>query len=290
MNVSDPIHKPERRYTPLYAGNLRLAGTSDIVLGGYGGAGQSIIANMLLELGFNYVDPYTEVLHPDGSTSAVDEHTRFRSRMAAIHRRDGGKAGHVPPRPWPRFFKTHLPPEVFDGSQLGGAWLIVRDPRDALYSWYNWRRSFAEAEWDKVDGDLATFLGSADYTGRTPVDDWVYFHQEWLRADPSWQPLVWTRFEDLKRDAVPYVREALRTFHIDVSDDTLDSALKRSSFESMRKHEESVADTDRTGSAEPRMMRRGKVGEWQEWLTPALSEYFARQNVRDIAQIFGYSV
>nr|WP_296070326.1 sulfotransferase domain-containing protein [uncultured Actinoplanes sp.] len=279
--------RPDRRFTALYRNNLEQVGPADIVLAGYGGAGQSIIANALLELRLNYVDPYTELLHEDGSTSHVTDHAGFRSRMAALHARDTGTGRRVPERPWPRFFKTHLPPEVFP-RRVGGLWLVVRDPRDALHSWYQWRKNFAEVDWDRVRGDFGQFLREADHSGRRPAADWAYFYSEWLRYGEGLDRMVCTRFEDVKSDPLPVLRDALRSLGLVIPDDAVAAAIRRSSFDAMRAHEDKVAAGGPGGPA--RMMRRGKVGEWQEWMTPKLAGYLSDDAFVAVARQFGYSI
>lgn len=285
-------HACDPRVSSLYARNITMTGCGDIVLAGYGGAGQSIIANILLELGLNYVDPYTEVVHEDGTSTPSDEHAGFRRRMAAVSQRDGqpGSSGDTPR--WPRFFKSHLPPEVFAGRRLGGVWLVVRDPRDALHSWYRWRAAFGEEPWDRVHTDFASWITALDYVGRQPAQDWAYFYSTWLNWTAEHRVWACTRFEDLKADPAPVVHSALQALGITVDDARLASAIEASSFEAMRAHEDrAVADGQVfPTAAPPRMMRRGKVNEWQEWMTPELGRPFSHPDVIEIAARLGYSL
>lgn len=280
----------DRRISSLYQRNLRHVGRDDIVLGGYGGSGQSLVANVLQELGLNYVDPYTEEILPDGTSAGVPGHAAFRNRLSAMHRRDTGERTEGRIRHRPRFFKTHLPPEVFSHRDLSGVWLVVRDPRDALYSWYRWRADFGEEPWDRADGTFEEFITGPDFTGRLPTEDWSLFYEEWLRRARDIGRYTVTRFEDVKRSPRSTMRRALDDLGVDVADDALDSALHRSSFEAMRGHEDQVARSTGARAEGPRIMRRGKVGEWQEWMTPALARPFAHDGIRATAQRFGYSL
>jgi hypothetical protein len=259
----------------LYQRNLAHVGARDIILAGYGGAGQSIVAAVVRQLGLDYIDPYTERLVEDGTSTEVEGHREFRDRLSLPQGSDGTGAM--------RFFKTHLPPHVFDGRGAGGSWLVVRDPRDSLYSWYRWRVAFGEEEWDTFDGSFESFLRHRDATGRTPVEDWTYFHDHWLRRPPRRDRFIVTRFEDLKTDPTATCSEALRTIGLPMPQDRLREAVEASSFTAMRAREDAAA-----GSGE-RVMRRGKVGEWREWLTPRLGRHFQDEQLWRVAGRFGYA-
>ncbi|MEV4083861.1 hypothetical protein AB0J43_26730 [Nonomuraea fuscirosea] len=50
-----------------------------------------------------------------------------------------------------------------------------------------------------------------------------------------------------------------------------------------------VAPLDR-GKGHARIMRRGKVGEWKEWMTPQLERYFTTPELCKVASFLGYSL
>jgi Sulfotransferase domain len=286
------VHYPPRSREPisdLYRRNMRCVGRYDVVLASYGGAGGSIISNALQELGLNYVDAYSEILLPDGSSAPVSAEDDFRRRFRGLHRRDADAGAHRPRRgPWPRFVKTHLPPAVFGTGPLGGAWIHVRDPRDALFSWHAWRRGFGVEPWDLAHGGIEDFLGRADYTGRTPVEDWCAFYHQWSRRALELPASATTRFEDLKQAPFEVMRRGLRDLGLEIADDEVRRAVEQSTFEVMRTHEDRVVGSGDDGPAQPRMMRRGQPGEWREWMTPELAGHFSWPGVRTVAGHFGY--
>jgi hypothetical protein len=66
--------------------------------------------------------------------------------------------------------------------------------------------------------------------------------------------------------------------------------VQRSSFEQMRAHEDKVAATlSERDAPDLRMMRRGKVDEWQEWFTPEMARYFADAELIAVAGELGYA-
>lgn len=282
---------PGQQISNLYQQNIRALGNRDIIVASYGGAGQALLGNILLELGLNYVDPYTEALLPNGSSAGVAPHTGYRRRLAATHRSDFSTREAGPPRQWPRFAKTHFPPKTFgrcDG--LRGVWILVRDPRDAIYSWYRWRLNFAEEAWDTVEGSFEDFLRKPDHSGRPPLDDWSSFYRNWLQHTEHSTGTSILRFEDLKQTPFQTVRVALETVGVDVATEELRQAVDRSTFESMRAHEDSVAEADSDRSSEARIMRAGKVEGWRNWITPKLSRYFVGEELSSIARRFGYTI
>jgi hypothetical protein len=273
----------------LYRQNLRQLGAGDVVVASYGGSGQALVGNILAELGLNYVDPYTETLAADGTANHASEHLDYRSRLAGLHRRDNASGAAAAIRPWPRFVKSHHLPHVFDGCALGGVWLLVRDPRDALYSWYQWRLRFADESWDQVDGDFDDFLGRPDSTGRRPVEDWCSFYAGWSARATCVKRTTVMRFEDLKERPFETTDGALRRFGVRAPEARLRRAIANSTFEAMRKHEDGVA-ASLPARREARVMRAGKVAGWRDWITPQLARHFASDDLRSLAARLGYAV
>jgi Sulfotransferase domain len=280
----------ERRFEALGFGlhydNMRLLGARDIIIPSIGGAGSALLGNILLELDLNYVDPTREVLLPDGSSMPSTDAISRRIRTSGA----GGPSGRRQANQlWPRFVKTHLPAEEFIDCAFGGVLMLVRDPRDALYSWYQYHLGFAEMEWEHVPDSFETFLRQPFFAGPPPADNWAAFYETWLERAAACRISDIIRFEDLKHSPFETMRAALRHSGVQVPDAALRRALERSTFEAMRTHEDRVAETDQ-GRRQARVMRSGKVEGWTEWMTPCLAEYFSSDQVRSVAQCFGYTL
>lgn len=271
----------------LHYRNLQRIRPDDIIVASAGAAGQTLLANILLELNLTYINPATEVMHPDGTTEPEKELLAYRGRFAAMHAKDRARSIAAPRGP--RFVKTHLHPDEFDQIDFAGVWLLVRDPRDALFSLYKFRRDFADVAWEKVPDTFQGFLDRVDYTGTRPVDDWTEFNDAWSRRAEHCRHTTVTRFEDLKQDGPTAVGTALRAFGLDLPDEEIARAVENSSFENMRAHEDTVAAQDRD-KGQFRIMRKGKVGEWTEWMTPDLHTYFSAPRAVSVAARFGYEL
>jgi hypothetical protein len=282
----------------LYQENIQLLGERDIAVAGDPGAGNALVGNIVLELGFEYLDPYTESVTDDGSPAPEQSQLSYRRRMSATSVRDktavlapAGPDGH-------RFIKTHMPPDRFDGVPLGGALLLVRDPRDTIYSGYKWFRGFSESWWENAESTknkstFADFLhGTRIGDGRTPVAGWTAFYEQWLDAAPDLDRFAVVRFEDLKTSPVATVTAMLATFGLTAPVDRIERAVALSSFDVMRSHEDTMvaADGD-TRTQNARIMRRGRIGEWQEWIDgQGIAEQFTDPDLIATAARFGYDL
>lgn len=288
LKMPDP-QRADQRLSDLYRRNIECLGPGDIIVASCGGAGQSLIGNILFEAGLNYVDAYTEELREDGTAVGKEYHASYRQRLASLHDKDVGTGTRPGPAPWPRFVKTHLPPHVFAERPIGGVWLLLRDPRDALYSLYRWRRDFAEEDWDRVPGTFEQYLRErGDFTA-SPVDDWPAFYVAWRERARECEHTATVRFEDLKARPLEAVAQLLRPLPVDVPAERLRHAVEASTFERMRAHEDRVA-ADAPAATGARMIRSGKVSGWREWMTPELERFFAGEELRSIARQFGYEL
>ncbi|MGC5345722.1 sulfotransferase domain-containing protein [Streptomyces sp. DT24] len=282
----DQHHGLRDRISDLHEENIAVLGDRDVVIASFGGAGQSLVGNILLELGLNYVDAYTERLSPDGTGRPVEEHAEWRRRLAASHTKDSAHASGR--RPWPRFVKTHLPPGHFGDRPLLGSWILVRDPRDALYSRYRFRVDYAQDPADTAAGTFENWLHRPGPAGLKPVDDWNHFYDTWLDATAVHRRHTTTRFEDIKAAPSTTICRALREFGVMARPQQVAAAVERSSFTAMRAHEERNSGSESAPGRQQHIMRRGKPGEWREWMTPRLMTCFSAPRTRSVAARFGY--
>ena len=180
--------------------------------------------------------------------------------------------------------KTHLPAGEFENHAIGGVWMLVRDPRDALYSWYQYHRGFAQLPWERVPDTFEEFLVKPFFIGVPPVAAWTAFYSDWSERGRRCQHFTILRFEDLKRDAVATMRDALKPLRLTYPAPELERAAGRSTFTTMRRHEDSVADDN------ARVMRSGAVDGWRSWMTPELERFFADPELTASARRFGYEL
>jgi hypothetical protein len=281
------LHGLQDRYSALYQENLKNLTPQDVPIASIGSAGQTYLGNLLLELGLNYVDAYTEQLHQDGTSSPDPAYSSYRSRLSGTVARDRDCSSNSS-NLWPRFVKTHLAPSFFEDTELFGAWILVRDPRDALYSWYRFRTGFVQDPMDLLAEDFADWLDRPGPIGLDRITEWADFYRSWRETTAGMPHSAVTSFEALKTDPAATLRRALHAFGVEVQDTALDSAIRNSDFDRMRSHEQRGSKRAQDGK-QAGIMRRGRPNEWQEWITPELSEYFAREPMDQVAGDYGYA-
>ena len=88
---------------------------------------------------------------------------------------------------------------------------------------------------------------------------------EWKRRAGQ-QPVLFVRYEDLKKDRRAVLAEIARFASIDASDALLDEAAARGAFDRMRSEEETVGAESYAGEkgAKGYFVRKGKVDSWKE--------------------------
>ncbi|MEU1118722.1 MULTISPECIES: sulfotransferase domain-containing protein [unclassified Streptomyces] len=282
--------------------SARLLGERDIVVAGDPGSGQALVANIVHELGFEYLDPYVESPDErDGAAQAVEAQLEYyRKRLAATSERDhasgpgaDGPAGGGPDAR--RFIKTHFYPEVFADSAVNSAILVVRDPRDTIYSSYKWFSSFG-GSWIPDAADMIGKLTYPDFLDRVRLGDgepsipgWARFYRSWLEAAPEFSKFAVVRFEDLKSHPVGAITAMLAALGLAVAPEVVARAAERSSFKAMRAREDAASADEGETTKNARIMRRGQVGEWREWIGEGdLAERFAHPALTATAARFGY--
>lgn len=276
--------------------NAAMLGARDAVVSGYPASGSSLVGNIFLELGFEYIDPYTEVIDDQGVSHLLSKDlVNYRGRYAATAAKDRARIdGTAIYDERIRFIKNQLYPERFDAKAVRGAVLLIRDPRDAVFSTYKVTQGFST--WfpgaaPKGQGSFAEFLDELSINDEPPIEGWLRFNQSWFNAD-GFDKLLVVRFEDLKRDTVGTVTELLKAFDVEASPELMAQAVERSSFTAMRAHEDRItADEADPAARTARVFRRGKVNEWREWYgIDEASARFRSPELISFAAEFGYDL
>jgi Sulfotransferase domain len=150
----------------------------------------------------------------------------------------------------PRFFRCQA---TFD-AKLPRVIYMLRDPRDAMLSYWHYKR-FLSSEF-KVS--LADFLA-----GDHLPCEWNEHVAGWLL--PQRHPNFFlVRYETLHENTAGVLKEVLKFAGINCSDSKIDGAVEASRFERMRAAEERGGVAGRVGEQYERFVRRGRVASWQE--------------------------
>jgi Sulfotransferase domain len=275
-----------------FQNNAARLGAGDVVVATVPGSGSSLLATLVIELGFQHLDQYFNVLHEDGTVETdLSAFSGLRTRMSGYAGLDSG----VKPQPADqraRFFRCHLPPDGFDLGALHGVVLLVRDPRDATHSLYQFLGKLAaRIPGATAPASFAEFLEGSGISGTPPVRAWTDVYRSWLDVRTAVRRFAVLHFADLKTRPTEAVTELLATLELEVDPATIARAVERSSFETMRAHEDRIAPTlPEADGPDLRMMRRGKVNEWQEWFTSQMERYFCDADLITVARQLGYAM
>ncbi len=148
--------------------------------------------------------------------------------------------------------------------------LLVRDPRDAIISYYF-----------EASRRRGRFSGSAGEFLRHPVgglDTLLTYYNVWSENRDVPRSFCLVRYEDLHADPVGQLDRVLRTVGRATARPVLEGAVEFSRFENMRKIEAkgfARVELDRRDpkDAESNKARKGKVGGYREYLSPDDVDY-----------------
>ena len=161
--------------------------------------------------------------------------------------------------------------------------LLVRDPRDAIISYY--------FEASKRRG---RFSGSAGEFLRHPVgglDTLITYYNVWAENRGVPRRFCLVRYEDLHADPVAQLDLVMTAIGHPAARAVLEGAVEFSRFENMRKIEAkgfARPELDRRdpGDTESFKARKGKVGGYREYLSPADVEYLDARIAERLSPFF----
>lgn len=170
--------------------------------------------------------------------------------------------------PWPykvipRFVKTHRPyyPVLFDIPQR--TVLVVRDPRDVAVSYYHFSRSLRQRAYT---GSFSQFIRDPK-RGVSPAIDYYF----------SWKnrASVIVRYEALRQDTCSETMKVFDTLGIAVSEEIVQLALQKTSFENMQRLEAQygVRNKERF-TPEFKATRKGTSRQWEGVFSPEDQAYY----------------
>lgn len=174
----------------------------------------------------------------------------------------------------------------FDVDPTSPVVVVVRDPRDALFSLHRrWRAN------DWFPGAYPTFLDRrTDWPDHFPglfyadaPRTWALYHLRWMHAS-RFRPVLFVRFEDLKSRPEESVRQVLSFLHLRGNDDTrIARAIGSSSTERAR-----AVLASRGAPVVAHAIHRGQAFEWKERFDPGERARFDVPGVRAAARRLGY--
>jgi hypothetical protein len=160
--------------------------------------------------------------------------------------------------------KTH----ETDSHLYGRAIFLVRNPFDAIHSFYKYRRDiegFSHLTWEK-------HLPWA-------VRKWRRHTEHWLNADC---PTITLRYEDIKESPAESLRAALRCLDLQVDQQTIDQAVEQCQLQQLRQRYRKDL-----GHRAEQFFRKGATGTGREAFTAAQAAYVERE-LGNLMRTLGY--
>jgi len=233
--------------------NIKCLGADDIILASYLGSGSSLIGGILIELGLDYIEGYQEKITKNKSSTDVVLPMWRKHWRQLDTKYDSAKPKEL------RLFKTHFYPVSYKKAKPTTAVLLIRDARDAVISYYNWRKGFSDET-----GSLSDFLCTNGFYGKKPFDDWTSYIEEWLNwGNADNHRLYVIKYEDLKFNPQNTVKKLLKFLKIRRSNAEIEQAVANSRFSKIKNEEAKVLHN----TNQPRIFRKGLVGEWRNTLS-----------------------
>ena len=248
--------------------NLR---KEDVILASYPGSGSSLLGGILIELGIDYIEGYQEKINSDQmATDTVNP--MWRSHWPQLATKYDKKMIGL------RAFKTHFYPISFKDSAPTKSILLIRDARDAVISYYNWRKNFSDET-----GTLYDFISRDGYYGKKPFDDWAEYIDAWELWGQN-NDLLIVRYEDLKFYPETTIPKILLFLNIKPDSHKISLAIKNTALTKIQAEEaQTINDTTK------RIFRKGLVGEWRSVLSDNIFP-FIKQNTLQKLFRFGYEL
>lgn len=155
---------------------------------------------------------------------------------------------------------------------------VVRDPRDAMVSYFHFLRGLGAFE-----GDFSTLVRSREYG----INAWCRHVHGWVELSPARQSFTFVRYEDLKKETMATVTRMYALMGHQLDDTILRGAIEASSFDNMRALEQEYGYGGRDVSRRLKFVRKGKAGGWKEEVAEADVEYIKQIAAKWMAR-FGY--
>lgn len=188
--------------------------------------------------------------------------------------------------PDPRMFRNESP--VF-AEYYPKTVYIVRDPRSVYVSYYHHcLHDTQEHDWT-IEAFVEEMINYGCIKRLEPfLIRWDKQVSQWVERSKS-QLVKIVKYEDMKKDRGKILKDVVDFVGISATSEEIDLAVKRGSFDSMRKEEITFGAEPYSGDKGEKgfYVRQGKVNGWKDELPQNLAKYI-ETNFSETMKMFGY--
>ncbi|MGE0385956.1 MAG: sulfotransferase domain-containing protein [Gammaproteobacteria bacterium] len=218
--------------------------------------------------GTNWMQIMLANLYDDWGTCAITPHRRV-PQLEYDAPDFEGHAMSLAARP-PRLMKCHLP-----ADRMPHAWYterskviyMARNPKDVCVSFRHQLQALGS---QVFDGDWPSWV-ERFAAGRTIYGAWLDHVTGWRRLGPA-DGVLHVTYEAMRRDPAGTMRRVIEFIGKPVEPGRFERVVEAALFENMKAS--GLAEQINVGVKRDEFMRKGEVGDWKNWFTPAQSALF----------------
>ncbi|XP_025062822.1 amine sulfotransferase-like [Alligator sinensis] len=177
-------------------------------------------------------------------------------------------------RPSPRLFTTHLPyylvPRGLKNKRVKVIY-VARNPKDVLVSYFHFSKIVITPD---NTPDFSIFL-ERFLAGEVLSSSWLDHVRGWYDHRDDFN-IFFLTYEEMKKDLRGAVLRICDFLGKELSEDDLDTVVKKATFENMKKDPRANYETRPGVRLEEKkcFLRKGTVGDWKNTMTVAQNERF----------------
>ncbi len=202
-----------------------------------------------------------------------DEPSSLRQRWTVLEMSVNGVSGaeRAQQESPPRLLKSHLQEHILSKAVLAGkprVIILYRNPKDILVSLYHWYQKIPDLRYPGTWNDFFEMYRNKMLNFG---DVFQFAVGWWKHRDEGKFLFLW--YEDIQRDPHSAVKQIARHSHVDLTSEQVDKIVMLSDFNAMRSSKSIKEYFSRIALSPEEALRKGKVGDWQNYFTPEQSRY-----------------
>ncbi|XP_066266695.1 amine sulfotransferase-like [Branchiostoma lanceolatum] len=237
-----------------------------------------VFVSAYVKSGTTWVQQIVSLLSTEGDLSEVNK-IPIVVRVPWLETMDMSGSGKPYPKlleeaPSPRLMKTHLPYHMLPQQAREGKGKIIycaRNVKDVVVSWHKMREGFAHIPSGTFDENFQEFINPEQAVFGLW---WDVVQEYWRHKDDG--NMLFVKFEDLKRDLRGNVVKIANFLSKTLSDQRIDEVTANCTFSAMKNNEATNLTRAEAfkglATKEFEFIRKGKVGDWMNSLSPEQSK------------------